>query len=76
MGGNKLAAETFENIVDHLQKNNIDTGKNFMNLGPWMKIDAENQNITAVDGATNGAAFDTANLLLKDVYRPPFELKG
>jgi len=61
--GNKLAAESYERMVDHLGKNEVDLKKTPVTLGPWLEFDPKTERFTNSDEANKLATRD---------YRRPF----
>ncbi len=70
----ELASDAFNNIVKHLNNNNVDLENTPLNLGPWLTLDSKNSKIEAVNGVTQGEELEKANFQMKDVYRPPYEI--
>jgi hypothetical protein len=60
---NENVVEKFRDIQQHLTDNNIDIEKTQLTLGPWLKIDSENERF--IDNST-------ANAMLTRDYRKPF----
>jgi len=60
---NENAVETFDQIRRHLADNDVDIEKTELALGPWLKIDSEQERF--IDNAT-------ANAFLTRQYRKPF----
>ncbi len=61
--GNKLAAERFEAVKEHLGQNGVDLAKTPVTLGPWLTMDPKTERFI------NNAA---ANALIRPEYRKPF----
>jgi hypothetical protein len=64
---NKDAAETFERLTEHLDANNIDIEKSKPALGPWLKVDAQNERFIG-----DCTIAQKANEFLTRQYRKPF----
>jgi len=69
-----LASGTLNNIVTHLNTNNVDLEKTPLNLGPWLAIDPDSTSILSANGADQGVEVEKATILQKDTYRPPYEI--
>jgi predicted dehydrogenase len=67
-----LVLENLKRIKQHLITNKIDLRKTPLTLGPWLKIDEQQENISSVNDEKDKIILDRANFLLKDVYRPPY----
>ena len=63
--GNRLAADRFEAMREHLAQNGVDLSKSGAALGPWLAIDPQSERFT--DHAA-------ANALLRRDYRKPFRV--
>ena len=63
--GNDLLAESFDRLLQHLQANEIDLGKNPVAIGPMLTFDTETEKFT-------GEGSYYANMFLSRNYRPPF----
>lgn len=61
--GNRLLAERFESMKEHLRRNEIDLGKTRVSLGPWLTMDPKTERF--LDNSQ-------ANALLTRDYRKPF----
>ena len=61
--GDKLGAESFERMKEHLAKNEVDLSKDKLTLGVSLKMDGK---------AERFIDHDAANAMLKDKYREPF----
>lgn len=61
--GDRLAAESFGRMKEHLGKNEIDVTKDMLTIGPALKFDPQAERF--IDN-------DAANALVKDKYREPF----
>ena len=61
--GNKLAAERFEAVKEHLAQNGVDLSKTPVTLGPWLTMDPKTERF--VDNAA-------ANALARPEYRKPY----
>jgi hypothetical protein len=61
--GNRLAAERFEAMREHLARNDVDLSKTRAALGPWLTVDPKSERCTDNDAA--GA-------LWRREYRAPF----
>ncbi len=62
-GDNKIAAETFEKMLDHLKDNDVKLNETNYRVGRLLKIDPMNERIVGDD---------EANALLTRPYRAPF----
>lgn len=71
LGNYPLAHETFARIEEHLVTHKVDPKKTPFTLGPWVTVDAQQEKITAVEGADK-ITLSQANFFLKDTYRPPY----
>ena len=60
---NALAADRFESMREHLERNGVDLAKTELSLGPWLTVDPAAERF--VDN-------DSANALLRDEYRDPY----
>jgi len=63
--GNDLLAESFDRLLQHLQANEIDLGRNPVAVGPMLTFDTESEKFTGESGYY-------ANMFLRRNYRPPF----
>jgi predicted dehydrogenase len=63
--GNKLAAERFEAVKEHLAKNEVDLSKTPVTLGPWLTMDPKAERF--IDNPA-------ANALARPEYRKPYEV--
>ena len=63
--GNDLLAESLDRLVQHLQANEIDLGKNPLAVSPMLTFDTESEKFT-------GEGSYYANMFLSRNYRPPF----
>ena len=61
--GDKLGAESFERMKEHLAKNEVDLSKDKLTLGVSLKMDGKTERF--IDN-------DDANAMLKNKYREPF----
>jgi predicted dehydrogenase len=64
--GNRLAAERFGSMQEHLGRNGVDLAKTPATLGPWLSMDPKSERF--LEGDDSGAA----NALLRRDYRKPF----
>lgn len=65
INGDKLAAERYEAMKEHLGRNGVDLTSSYATLGPWLKFDPKREHFT-------GSGSDAANELLIGSYREPF----
>jgi predicted dehydrogenase len=61
--GDKVAAERFESMKEHLARNGVDLSSTPLTLGPWLKFDPKTERFINND---------QANALLRRDYREPF----
>lgn len=61
--GDRLAAERFESMREHLERNGVDMSSTQITLGPWLKMDPKKERF--IDNKE-------ANALLTRDYRKPF----
>jgi predicted dehydrogenase len=64
---NKLLSKTWERMLDHLDRNNVDLEKTNINLGPILSLDPETDRFT-------GEFSEAANVFVKDDYRKGWEV--
>jgi predicted dehydrogenase len=64
---NVLQNETWQRVVEHLTKNNVDLDSNKLTLGPNLSFDPTKEKFT-------GPGSDQANNLLKDNYREEWSI--
>jgi predicted dehydrogenase len=69
-----LALKTFNSLEQHLKVNAVNLEKTPFSLGPWLSLKATQEKISAIDDSNNPELLSQANLLVKDVYRPPFKI--
>jgi hypothetical protein len=61
--GDRLAAERFQSMQEHLARNGVDLSQTHAALGPWLTMEPQ---------AERFIDHDAANALLRRNYRPPF----
>jgi hypothetical protein len=61
--------------VQHLNVNAVDLEKTPFSLGPWLSVNSAQDKISAINDSKDPELLKQANLLVKDVYRPPFIIK-
>ncbi len=71
-----LALDTFNRLEQHLKINAVDPKKTPFSLGPWLSLDSMQDKISAINDSNDPQLLKQANLLVKDVYRPPFKIVG
>jgi hypothetical protein len=59
-----------------LQANMVDLNQTALIRGPWLDFDLNIPEITAVDGTVAEEKLQSSNFLLKDVYRPPYQINN
>jgi len=68
LAGNADALEAYGRFEAHLAANGVDLNRDLVSLGPWLHVNAPAEQFV-------GDWSDTANLLLKDLYREPFVIR-
>lgn len=63
INGDRLAAERFGSLKEHLARNGVDLSAGVLTLGPWLRFDPEKERFVGND---------RANRLLTRDYRKPF----
>lgn len=63
--GNKVAADSYDRMAEHLGKNGVDISGETLTIGPWLTMDVKTEKFT-------GEGADKANKLITRPYREGF----
>jgi len=69
VGDYEEAEETLNQMIVHLKLNGVDLEREKPTLGPWLNYDPSSERFTG-----DGGTARTANLLVRESYRRPFEV--